>query len=478
MREVQVIESAQRTTENSPALLELRRQTIKKLKPAPGDRRVRVIKPLFENFGRPLRGLGLKNGTPFPSDESLSYFRASAPRTWFISISIRTLFAIALALSAPLITLAQTKPDKDYLVYVVSESADKIALIRFGPNGARVDHQLETGDMPVDIDGPHGIVISPDRKFYYVSIAHGRPFGLVWKYSTKDDSVLGKTTLGYFPATMDITPDGQFIFVVNFNLHGDMVPSSVSVVSTPTMTEIARIQTCTMPHGSRLNPQGTKQYSACMMDDMLVEIDTRTLRVSRHFIVTKDKEMGMMGAPKKNAAESMSSMPGMNMPMKDSGGHGMEPPKPGDTSCQPTWAQPSIDGSSIYVACNKSSEIVEVNASTWQVVRRIPARQGVYNLAVTHDGSRLLVTNKRDQSVSVFDLKSGKELARLPTKRKVLHGVVVSPDDAYAFVTVEGVGSEPGTVEIIDLKSLQTVATVDVGPEAAGIDFYQTEPSK
>ena len=195
-------------------------------------------------------------------------------------------------------TSAQTKPDKDYLVYVVSESADKIALIRFGPKGARVDHELQTGDMPVDIDGPHGIVVSPDRQFYYVSIAHGRPFGLIWKYSTKDDSVLGKATLGYFPATVDITPDGNFLFIVNFNLHGDMVPSSVSVVSTPTMTEVARIQTCTMPHGSRLNPQGTKQYSACMMDDMLVEIDTHTLKVARHFIVTKGKELGMMGAPK------------------------------------------------------------------------------------------------------------------------------------------------------------------------------------
>ena len=386
---------------------------------------------------------------------------------------------IALVVLTPTTAFAQTKPDKDYLFYVVSESADKIALIRFGPNGARVDHDLQTGDMPVDIDGPHGIVISPDKQFYYVSIAHGRPFGLVWKYATKDNSVVGKTTLGYFPATMDITPDGNFLFVVNFNLHGDMVPSSVSVVSTPTMTEVARIQTCTMPHGSRLNPQGTKQYSACMMDDMLVEIDTASLKVARHFIVTRGKELGLTGAPKLKAADAMSSMSGMNMPgMKDTGGHGMEPPKPGDTSCSPTWAQPSIDGSSIYVACNKSSEIVEVNANTWKLARRIPARAGVYNLAVTHDGTRLLATNKRDQSVSIYDLKSGKELARLPTKRKVLHGVVVSPDDAYAFVTVEGVGSEPGTVEIIDLKALKTVATVDVGEEAAGVDFYKTEPPR
>jgi DNA-binding beta-propeller fold protein YncE len=78
--------------------------------------------------------------------------------------------------------------------------------------------------------------------------------------------------------------------------------------------------------------------------------------------------------------------------------------------------------------------------------------------------------------VSIYELKSGRELARLPTKRKVLHGVVVSPDDRYAFVSVEGIGSEPGTVEVIDLITLKTVATIDVPPTAAGIDFYKTEP--
>jgi len=382
----------------------------------------------------------------------------------FRYIAVLLLIALCPSSSQP-----QTKPDQDYLLYVLSEGADKISLIRFGPGGARIDHQIDTGDMPIDIDGPHGIVVSPDRQFYYVSLAHGRPFGSVWKYSTKDDSVLGKTTLGYFPATLDITHDGNFLFVVNFNLHGDMVPSSVSVVSTGTMTEVARIQTCTMPHGSRINSQGSKQYSACMMDDMLVEIDTRSLKVTRHFVVTKNREMGMMGPPKPHTTESMHSM---------HGGHGSEAPKPGDTSCSPTWAEPSIDGASVFVACNGSSEIVEVDANRWELIRRIPARPGVYNLDITHDGSKLIATNKRDQSVSVFDVKSGKELARLPTKRKVLHGVVVSPDDRYAFVTVEGVGSEPGTVEVIDLSALKTVTTLDLPEAAAGIDFYKIAPPR
>ncbi len=109
------------------------------------------------------------------------------------------LVVLLLLISSAASSVAQVKPNQDYLVYVLSESADKIALVRFGPDGARVDRQIDTGDMPIDIDGPHGIVISPDRQFYYVSIAHGRPFGTVWKYSTKDNALIGKTTLGHFP---------------------------------------------------------------------------------------------------------------------------------------------------------------------------------------------------------------------------------------------------------------------------------------
>jgi DNA-binding beta-propeller fold protein YncE len=400
-------------------------------------------------------------------------------RSWFVRLLLAGLVTIFSAGQHPVRT--QATPAKDYLVYVLSEAADKISVIRFGPGGARVDHTLPTGDMPTDIDGPHGISISPDKQFYYVSLAHGRPFGTVWKYSAKDDRVLGRATLGYFPATMDLSADGSLLYVVNFNLHGDMVPSSVSVVATEPMLEVARIRTCAMPHGSRLNSQGTRHYSVCMMDDMLVEIDTHRLKVSRHFLLTKGREMGMTGVPGGPTVahgESRSKTDGMGQMKHDMGGHGMEPPKAGDVSCSPTWAQPSVSGSAIFVACNKSDDIVEIDAAEWRVTRRIPARPGVYNLAVTRDGTRLLATNKRDQSISVVELKSGRELARIPTRRKILHGVVVSPDDRYAFVSVEGIGAEPGTVEVIDLLTLKIAASVDVPEQAAGIDFLRIEPAK
>jgi DNA-binding beta-propeller fold protein YncE len=360
-------------------------------------------------------------------------------------------------------------PTQDYLVLVASESVDEIAVLRFGPGGIRVERKNRTGIMPADVDGPHGVAVSPDGKHYFVSTAHGAPFGFLWKYALANDSLAGRVMLGNFPATMQITPDGEFAYVVNFNLHGEMVPSSVSIVATGEMVEVARVPTCTMPHGSRINAQGTRQYSACMMDDVAVEIDTRAFTVSRHFLVGRGKERGMQGAPPAKGSPHASH---------DADGHGVQPPKPGDVSCSPTWVQPSADGARIFVACNKSNDIVEIDATRWTLVRRIPAGDGVYNLAVTRDGRRLVATNKRGRSTSVIDLATGAELARIATTRRVVHGAVVSPDDRYAFISQEGVGSEPGTVDVIDLRALQKVATIDVGQQAGGIDFWRVAPSR
>jgi DNA-binding beta-propeller fold protein YncE len=372
------------------------------------------------------------------------------------------------ALSAPALG-AQSAPTRDYLVLVASESVDRVALVRFGPSGTKIEREKYVGWSPTEVAGPHGVAVSPDAKHYFVTTAHGNPFGKLIKFNAATDVIEGSVMLGNFPATTQVSPDGNFVYVVNFNLHGEMEASDVSVVAADEMVEIARITTCTMPHGSRLSTDGTKHYSACMMDEELVEIDTRTLGVSRHFFLTKGKEMGMTGAPPTRGAAAHAG--------HDMGGHGMEPPKPGDVSCSPTWAQPSRDGTKVWVACNKSSDIAEIDTRTWALVRRIPAGNGVYNLGVTHDGTKLIATNKRDASVSVFDAVSGRELGRVPTTRKVVHGIAVSDDDRYAFISIEGVGSEPGTMDVIDLATLKKVGSVDLGQQAGGIEFVRSERS-
>ena len=363
-------------------------------------------------------------------------------------------------------------PTRDYFVLVGAESVDKVSLIRFGADGATVIRDRYVGVNPTEVAGPHGIAVSPDKKSYFVTTAHGMPYGRLLKYDAATDEAKGFVQLGNFPATVQVSPDGFYVWAVNFNLHGDMVPSDVSVVAADEMIEIARIPTCTMPHGSRLSPDGTHHYSVCMMDETLVEIDTHTLKVSRHFFLTAGKEMGMDGAP------MLRAKPGTAMPAMEGMSHGMEPPKPGDIGCSPTWAQPSPDGTKVWVACNKSSEVVEINTKEWTLSRRIPTGNGVYNLAVTHDGSTIITTNKREASVSLIDVISGTERAKIATTRKIASGVTVSDDDRYAFVSIEGTGSQPGTVDVIDLRSGTKVASVDVGQQAGGIDFWKSEPPR
>jgi hypothetical protein len=66
-------------------------------------------------------------------------------------------------------------------------------------------------------------------------------------------------------------------------------------------------------------------------------------------------------------------------------------------------------------------------------------------------------------------------VALTPSSTTVTHGIVVSPDSRYAFVSVEGVGAEPGKVDIYDLWTFERVADVEVGQQAGGITFWRME---
>jgi DNA-binding beta-propeller fold protein YncE len=232
-------------------------------------------------------------------------------------------------------------PDRDYFMFVASEGNDRISLVRFGPTGARVERERRISLNPTELVGPHGLSVSPDGQWYYVTTAHGTPDGAMWKFSSADDHQAGMVTLGLFPATLQVAPGGHYAWTVNFNLYGDMVPSSVSVVWLDRMLEVKRIPTCVMPHGSRLSPDGRRHYSVCMMNDVLVEIDADRLAVSRHFMVAPGAEKGMDGPPSAMAMGNVSCSP-----------RGLSPPptaaRSGSPATRPTtsWRSTSPRGRS------------------------------------------------------------------------------------------------------------------------------------
>ena len=149
-------------------------------------------------------------------------------------------------------------------------------------------------------------------------------------------------------------------------------------------------------------------------------------------------------------------------------GHKMPPEKP-------TWVYPHPNDKFVYVVNNGTDNVVEVDVDNWKITRTFNTEKGPYNCEVSDDGKFLVVTYKTAGKLGVWNLKTGKEVAKFKNSRKITHGVVISPDSRYAFVSVEGIGKEPGAVEVFDLVKLKSVALAEIGKQAGGIAFWKMD---
>ena len=362
----------------------------------------------------------------------------------------------------PAILAAQSAPaprtPPAYKVGVVSESGDIVSW--FIPDGPRLipDRVVPVGLMPTDPDGPHNIAVSADQKWYYVSIAHGTPFGSLWKLDARNDTVAGRAPLEMYPTTIGLTPDGEWALVANSDFFGDRPKvSPATLVHVPDMTTISDFPACDMPHGSRSNHAGTAIYLTCMHSDEILEFDTGKLAFTRRAMAGPGTPAGTAGAP-------MHAMAGMA---------GGTPTAPTDSSCQPTYVAVSPDDQWLYVACNHSNLMEVMDVATLTVQRRVPTGAGAYNVDLSPDGAVLVVTNKKGQSVSLIDPRTWTETARIVTTKKIVHGVAFSPDSRYAYISQESIGADPGAIDVIDLATRQKMFTIPVPAQPTGIVVWR-----
>lgn len=363
----------------------------------------------------------------------------------------------SLALTALLLScLALAAHAQTYHTYVAAESEDKVYLVEYNAETQQgtISDEISVGQFPTEIEGPHGVNIDPNGDYWYLSVAHGNPFGWLYKFTTGSNEMVAKTELGMFPATMEISKATGLLYVVNFNLHGDMEPSTVSVVDPESMQVVDEITTGIMPHGSRITDDGRFQYHVSMMTDELMQITTSSLDLSHRLPLVEGQK------------QSMGMNPDMNHDGEDS--HA-------DPVCKPTWADPHPTQKLVYVACNGSDEILEVNTDEWEITNRFQAGKAPYNLEVTEDGKLLVATYKGEGATGVWNLETGEELAKIKNSRMVSHGVSISPDSKIAFISVEGIGGEPGSVDIIDLEEMNLTEVIEVGKQAGGIMFWKMD---
>ena len=145
---------------------------------------------------------------------------------------------------------------------------------------------------------------------------------------------------------------------------------------------------------------------------------------------------------------------------------------------KPTWVIPHPTKSLAYIAGNGSNEIIEVNLDTWMITKRIKTEKGPYNVEISPNGKYMIATLKGSGETAIWELEDGSLIKKVKNSTSVPHGVAISNDSKYAFISVEGKGGEPGIVDVINLKSLKLVDKVEVGKQAGGIAFWKKEIKK
>ncbi len=342
-----------------------------------------------------------------------------------------------------------------YDVLVANEASDAVSLVRFQPGrNAQVASEIPMSEHAGEIEGLSGLAVAPDRSRWYASLSRGDPNGRIWKMS--EDTLIGAAEVGGSPGAMDITPDGRLLFVANRNLDGPPVASSISIVHTATMTEVARSTTCIQPEGSRLDASAARLYTTCRRSDQLVEIDAHSYRVLRRLSLEPGREKALA-----------SDASGTRL------AHGL---LDGSNLCLPSWVETGRGVAAnrfVYVTCAGSGGVDIVDTHTWSVVGRVALGGAPVMVAGTPDGSRLVVTLRDAQAVAVVDLRAGREIGRVRTSVPLPHGVAVSPDGRYAFVTGEATGVDPGTVDVIDLRTPERVASTKVRFQPGPIVFWR-----
>ncbi len=101
------------------------------------------------------------------------------------------------------------------------------------------------------------------------------------------------------------------------------------------------------------------------------------------------------------------------------------------------------------------SFVYKIDVASFEIVAVVPTGAVPKYLAVTPDGSRLVVSNWCGFDASIIDTANDTELGRVDLGRHP-RGIAIRSDSRYAYVTVMG----EARIDVIDLRSMNVVNTV------------------
>jgi DNA-binding beta-propeller fold protein YncE len=310
--------------------------------------------------------------------------------------------------------------DGEGRVYLGSGMTDRVFVL-----DARDGQVLDT--LPLDprrgeTDEPHGLAVAPDGRHWYATLSHGEP--TLWKFESDGDRLVGRLRLGVpGAARIGITPDGARAFIPDYWRTGQGAPSQVSVTI------------CPAPHDAVVHPAGRLVGITCSLSDEVVVLDGVTLEIVSRFPV--DAQTGPAGQPR---------LKPLNL----------------------VWIR---DGDALLVTLASAHE-VRAFSTEGRTEGSVPVGEMPTQVALTPGGSAAVVVNRMGGSLSLVDVPTLTERARIPLPDAPNpHGVALRPDGRVAFVSFEGTVESAGGAVAVDLETGDVLWRTEAGSYTLGIAF-------
>jgi DNA-binding beta-propeller fold protein YncE len=127
------------------------------------------------------------------------------------------------------------------------------------------------------------------------------------------------------------------------------------------------------------------------------------------------------------------------------------------------------DGSTLMVGDSGANEMLFINPATGELLKR-ETLSNPYHLGFSPDGRTLTITSLRRDQVDIYrwDGQALQLAKRLDMPDMPSH-LAYRPDNKVVYVTLQA----SGTVVAISLETLEPLWTADVGPEPAGIIWHK-----
>jgi DNA-binding beta-propeller fold protein YncE len=176
---------------------------------------------------------------------------------------------------------------------------DELAFVSTDPYATTLFGTEPVGDIPVELEGPHHLVASPDGLFIYANLSNyvpgtgsgphgshgtGTVPGSLLKLDSRNAAKLAEVLVDRSPGDVILNKDGSLAFVSHYDLARLQTQlttgtapetgfSAIAVIDTQNMLRLSLLPICPTAHGIGLSPDEQTLYATCALSDELAVVD-------------------------------------------------------------------------------------------------------------------------------------------------------------------------------------------------------------